>query len=276
MSGLPEYLRGAADLHVHSSPDRVPRRLDDIDLAREAVRAGFGALLLKNDMVPTMDRAYLVNRMVPDIVIYGGIVLNDSVGGFNTAAVRVALELGARVVEMPTTSAHNHKLTEHGHGGLSVFDAHGELRHDVKDICILIGHSRAILATGHLSPEEGSALIRYAYTQGIRRMIVSHPEWGPTAYPIALQRDLARYSVMFERQFLSTTAQGGGVSLETIANAIADVGVESTILASGLGQLENPPPAEGMAIYAERMQAAGFTPETLRAMMVTNPNVLLE
>ena len=36
MNGLPEYLRGAVDLHVHSSPDVVPRRFDDIELAREA------------------------------------------------------------------------------------------------------------------------------------------------------------------------------------------------------------------------------------------------
>jgi hypothetical protein len=276
MSGLPEYLRGAADMHVHSSPDRVPRRLDDIDVAREAAHAGFGAILLKNDSVPTMDRAYLVNRIVPNISVYGGIILNDSVGGFNPAAVRVALELGARVVEMPTTAAHNHKLAEGGHGGLSVFDAHGELRHDVKDICILVAHSQAILSTGHLSPEEGAALIRYAYTQGLRRMIVAHPEWGPTRYPIDLQRDLARYSVQFERHFASLTAHGGEVALEAIARAVADVGPDSTILASGLGQLENPAPAEGMALFARRMQAAGFSEENLRTMMVGNPNHLLE
>ena len=83
MNGLPEYLRGAADLHVHSSPDVVPRRFDDIELAREAARGGFGALLLKNHMVPTMDRAYLVQKIVPEIAVHGGIVLNDSVGGFN-------------------------------------------------------------------------------------------------------------------------------------------------------------------------------------------------
>jgi hypothetical protein len=97
MSGLPEYLRGAADLHVHSAPDIVARRFDDVELAHEAARAGFVALLIKNSVVPTMDRAYLVRKLVPGIAVHGGIVLNECVGGFNVAAVKVALQLGARV-----------------------------------------------------------------------------------------------------------------------------------------------------------------------------------
>jgi hypothetical protein len=276
MSGLPDYLRGAVDLHVHTAPDIVPRRFDDISLAREAASAGFGALLLKNHVVPTMDRAYLVRQIVPEIAIYGGIVLNESLGGFNVAAVRVALELGARSISMPTKYAHNHRLHEGLHGGLSVFDAHGELRHDVKEITILLAHSRAMLATGHLSPEEGSALIRYAYTQGLRRMVVTHPEWGPTSYPVALQRDLANYSVMFERCFVSTTPHFGSVPFDAIARTIGDVGIESTILASDLGQPETPSPIEGMILFAEQLRAAGFSADDVHRMMVTNPLHLLE
>ena len=276
MSGLPEYLRGAADLHVHSAPDIVPRRFDDIDLAREAARAGFSALLLKNHFVPTMDRAYLARKMVPEIAVHGGIVLNDSVGGFNAAAVEVALQLGAREVWMPTKSAHNHKVREGGHGGLTVFDAHGEIRHHVKEIVILLGHSNAILGTGHLSPEEGAALIRYAYMQGVRRMVVTHPEWGPTFYSIELQKDLAHYGVMFERCFVSTTARCGSVPMETILKAVSDVGVDSTVLASGLGQPDTPPPVEGMTLFAEQIRAAGFSADDVRRMMVVNPLHLLE
>ena len=276
MSGLPEYLRGAADLHVHSAPDVVPRRFDDIDLAREAARGGFSVLLLKNHFVPTMDRAYLAGKIVPEIAVHGGIVLNDSVGGFNVAAVEVALQLGAREVWMPTKSAHNHKVREGGHGGLTVFDAHGEIRHHVKEIVILLGHSNAILGTGHLSPEEGAALIRYAYMQGVRRMVVTHPEWGPTFYSIELQKDLAHYGVMFERCFVSTTARCGSVPMETILKAVSDVGVDSTVLASGLGQPDTPPPVEGMTLFAEQIRAAGFSADDVRRMMVVNPLHLLE
>ena len=177
---------------------------------------------------------------------------------------------------MPTKSAHNHKVREGGHGGLTVFDAHGEIRHHVKEIVILLGHSNAILGTGHLSPEEGAALIRYAYMQGVRRMVVTHPEWGPTFYSIELQKDLAHYGVMFERCFVSTTARCGSVPMGTILKAVSDVGVESTVLASGLGQPDTPPPVEGMTLFAEQIRAAGFSADDVRRMMVVNPLHLLE
>jgi hypothetical protein len=276
MAELPDFLRGAVDLHVHSTPDVVPRRLDDMDLARESAAGGFSALLLKNDFVPTMDRAYLVNKIVPGITLYGGIVLNDSIGGFNVAAVQAALDLGARAVWMPTKSAHNHRLHHGGHGGLTVFDAHGELRHHVKDILIVLAHSNAMLATGHLSPEEGAAVIRYAYMQGVRRLVVTHPEWGPTRYPIDIQRDLARYGAMFERCYAPTSARAASAPVDAIANAVSDVGVDSTVLASDLGHPDGPSLIEGMSQFAAQLRAAGFTEDELHQMMVANPAHLLE
>lgn len=270
MVGLPEYLRGAADLHVYSAPDVAPRLFNDIGLAREMERAGAGALLLRSDTEPTMGRAYLTRQVVPGVVTRGGIVLNDTVGGFNVAAVRAALERGASEVSMPTLSAHQHKVREGHHGGLSVLDAHGELRHDVKEIVILMAHSRAFLSTGHLGAEEGATLLRYAYAQGLRRLVVTHPEWSFTAYPMALQRDLAGYGVQFVRCFGSA----GGVG--EMAEAIRAVGVETTVVASGLGEPGRPGPVEGLAACAAGLRAAGFTEEELRRMMVTNPSHLLE
>ena len=39
LASLSDYLEGAVDLHVHSSPDVDLRRYDDVALAREAARA---------------------------------------------------------------------------------------------------------------------------------------------------------------------------------------------------------------------------------------------
>ena len=50
-----------------------------------------------------------VSRMVPDVHVYGGLVLNDTVGGLNTAAVRLAVSMGAKEIWMPTRSAENHR-----------------------------------------------------------------------------------------------------------------------------------------------------------------------
>ena len=69
---IPDFLEGAADLHVHSSPDVDPRRFDDIELAQEASRAGMSALVIKSHHNSTVERASLVSRIVPEIQVFGG------------------------------------------------------------------------------------------------------------------------------------------------------------------------------------------------------------
>lgn len=256
MNGLPDSLRGAIDLHVPCAPDVVPRRFDAIDVARAAAAAGFSAVVLTSHLTPTMATAMLAAKMAPEVAVHGALVLNDCSGGFHPAAVETALALGARAIWMPTYSAHNHKVREGGHGGLTVFDAHGELRQHVKEVLILVARAKVLLATGHLSPEEGAAVIRYAYQQGARRLLVSHPERATTRYPVALQRDLARYGVFFERR-----ADG--------VEEIAAVGVESTVLSSGLGEYGEPAPLDALL-------GAGMSEAQLRQMMVDNPRHLLQ
>ena len=80
-------LRGIIDIHVHTDPDSIPRKIDALDLAREAKRAGMGGLVLKNHYESTAAIAYLIRKEVPGIEIFGGVDLNLSVGGMNPAAV---------------------------------------------------------------------------------------------------------------------------------------------------------------------------------------------
>ncbi len=98
------FLEGAIDLHVHSSPDVEPRRYDDIQLAGEAARMGMSAILIKSHQNSTVERAILVSKIVPQIRVFGGLVLNETVGGLNPAAVRLALTMGAKQIWMPTRS----------------------------------------------------------------------------------------------------------------------------------------------------------------------------
>src|SRR5215472_15356169 len=100
-------IRGAIDLHVHVGPDVIPRRVDDIDLAREFQRHRLGGFVIKSHYIPTAVQAATVNRVVPDVRVAGAITLNHSVGGLNPAALEVAARLGARVVWMPTVDAAN-------------------------------------------------------------------------------------------------------------------------------------------------------------------------
>lgn len=273
---IPDLVRGAIDLHVHSSPDVDRRRYDDIELAREAARAGMGAVLIKSHQNSTVERASLVSKIVPEIRVFGGLVLNRTVGGFNLDAVRLALRLGARQIWMPTRDALNHRRYFGETGGLTVFDQEGHLSLPVRQIIEAISESDCILGTGHLGQEETFALVEQASRAGVRHILITHPEWAPTFYSSALQRQLAAFpGVMFERCFVSTTHLCGFVPFEAIGEATVDVGIDRTILSTDLGQPDTPAPVDGLRIYAERLRAYGFSEDQLRQMMALNPARLL-
>lgn len=271
MAIIDDAVYGATDLHVHSAPDVDPRRFDDIDLAREAARAGMRAILIKSHQNSTVERAALVQRVVPGVRVLGGLVLNETVGGLNPAAVHLALRLGARQIWMPTRSAANHRRIHGQPGGITVLDERGELLPEVREIVRLIAESDCMLSTGHLSTEEGAALVRYASLHGVSRLMITHPEWPGTVYPVQLQLELAASGACFERCFVSTTHRCGFVPVTHIAEAIGAVGVESTILASDLGQPDTPAPVDGLRAYAQMLKSEGFDADAIHRMMVVNP-----
>jgi hypothetical protein len=235
-----------------------------------------GAVLIKSHQNSTVERAWLVSQCVTGIRVYGGLVLNETVGGLNLAAVRLALELGARQVWMPTRSARNHRLYHGQPGGITILDEQGKLLTVVEEILLAMAKSDCILGTGHLSPQETSVLIDAAQKLGGSKILVTHPEWGPTYHSWEAQKELAtRAGVFFERCFVSTTHLCGCVPFETIERAIIETGVGRTILSTDLGQPETPPPAEGMRLYAERLRSAGFSVDQIRTMMQANPERLL-
>ena len=276
MATLPNFLEDAIDLHVHSAPDVDARRYNDLELAREAERVGMGAILIKSHQNSTVERAWLVSKVVTGIKVFGGLVLNETVGGLNVAAVKLALAMGAKEIWMPTRSAHNHRVYHGESGGISVLDASGELVPAAQAIVEAVAQSGGILSTGHLSPGEAAVLIRQAHRSGVRKVLVTHPEWAPTFYPVSLQKELALLgNVWFERCFVSTTHLCGCVPFQVIEQAIVEVGVNTTVLSTDLGQPQTPPPAEGLRLYAERLKSSGFSLEHIRQMMCTNPAYLL-
>jgi Family of unknown function (DUF6282) len=273
---MPDFLENAIDLHVHSAPDVDRRRYNDLELAREAERAGMGAILIKSHQNSTVERAWLVSKVVTGIRVFGGLVLNETVGGLNVAAVKLALAMGAKEIWMPTRSARNHRSFHGETGGITVLDANGKLVPEAQAIVEAVAPTNCILSTGHLSPREAVVLIHEAKRQGVRKILVTHPEWDPTFYPVAQQKELAQLgNVWFERCFVSTTPSCGSVPFPVIEQAIIEAGVDSTVLSTDLGQPDTPPPAEGLRLYAERLRSSGFSADHIHQMMCTNPAHLL-
>ncbi len=272
-----DLLQGAIDCHVHSFPDIIRRRLDDLELVEQARAAGMRAVVLKCHASSTCERAYLLNRFFPDFRVFGGIVLNDSVGGLNPRAVDVALTMGAMQVWMPTKSAANHHTHLNGaSGGLTILDG-SRLRGEVRDIVRLVADADAVLATGHLSPEESHVLIEEALARGVRRISVTHPEWGVTAIPIALQQKLAPTGAVYFERCLACTEPDvpKHVLFGTIVGQIRAVGPATTIAATDYGMPQYPEPVAGMRALIEQFLAAGFTEHEVKLMVQDNPARLL-
>src|ERR671928_1087695 len=102
-----ELVRGAFDLHVHIDPDVIPRRIDDVALARRFAELGLAGFQLKSHYTSTAERAKVVAGVVPEVSVLGAIVLNRAVGGLNPLAVEIAAREGARTVWLPTVDAAN-------------------------------------------------------------------------------------------------------------------------------------------------------------------------
>ncbi len=270
-------LRGAIDTHVHSAPDVIPRKLDDLELVEEARRSGIRAIVLKNHSCSTCARAFLLNRLQEDVKVFGGIVLNDTIGGFNCRAVETSLKMKGEMVWMPTKSAANHQHFFGGRNGLTVLSGAG-LSQPVRDIIRLVADAGAVLATGHLSPLESSVLIEEALAAGVRCISVTHPEWGATAMPVEMQQRFAKSGrVYFERCLVSARPQAQqGVSFETIVDQIRTVGADTTIAATDYGLPTQPTPSEAMQSYIQKLAEAGFSRIEIKRMVQDNPARLLQ
>jgi len=138
--------------------------------------------------------------------------------------------------------------------------------------------SETILGTGHLSIKETEALLTAAQEIGVKRLLVTHPEYM-AKMSIEDQIKWRDKGVFFERCYYFTNeaskSMGGAGPFEISANNIRTVGVESSVLGSDGGQLKNDYPVELMRTYLQKLSEFGFTDKEIERMAVKNPAALL-
>ncbi|MDU2064621.1 MAG: DUF6282 family protein [Sporomusaceae bacterium] len=271
-----ELLQGVIDTHIHTNPDVRLRRLNDIELAREALRVGAKAIVIKSHLVPTMDRASIAEFVVPGIRVFGGLTLNSYVGGINPAAVEVAIKMGAKIIWLPTAdSSHEKRLQGKSGGVTSVVDR--KVTPELLAVLKLIAEHNIVLGTGHLAPEETLIVVETAKQVGVQKIIVNHPEWWSINMSLAQQKELAQYGVFFERCY-ATRPPGEGYRKNFAINleAVAAIGYESTILATDGGQTENPLWSEALAEHIDFFVQSGVSRVAIDQMTKINPAKLLD
>src|SRR5713101_5133560 len=85
-------IAGAIDIHVHAGPELFTRLGDAFDIARRAQEAGMAGIVLKCHHESTVARAYFTRKVIEGFDVWGGITLNQFVGGINPVAVAAALD----------------------------------------------------------------------------------------------------------------------------------------------------------------------------------------
>jgi hypothetical protein len=282
-----ELLKGSVDFHIHTGPDIYPRLMNDIEVAKQAKKAGMRAILIKSHSTITGDRAQ-ISQFVTGFPVFGGVALNWHVGGLNKFAIECAAKLGARQAWMPTTHATNYlKYVDHvpmfakampkDIKGISVLKNDGTLVPEIRQILEVIAKNDMILATGHLSPEEGIAVIREAKKAGVGRIVVTHPSASFVNYSTDQMREALDAGANYlEHVFNDCTPQvASPIHPRALGDAIKAVGPEYCIMSTDSGQVVNPPPVKVMTRYIQEMLEYGFSERAIRTMTAKNPAKIL-
>ncbi len=280
---------GAVDLHCHPYPDLFPRLADDFDIVRAARDAGLKAIVLKCHHENTVSRAYLMQRVFPDIRVYGGIVLNYYVGGLNPAAVEASLRLGGKEVWMPTIDAGYHAEIHGGTGGYDsqqggssraegiwVADDDGKLRPEVNDVLALVAEHQAILGTCHLAPREIVVLVRAARAAGVEKIVITHPHFRVPNLDLDTLEEVARLGAMPEFGYCTVSPAWQYAPVDKVVASIERVGASRCLLVSDTGQRHNPLPSEALRIFAQCVFEKGIPMDDVTRMISANPLDLLD
>jgi len=271
-------LAGAIDIHVHSDPDDRPRSIDAIDVAKLARARGMRAIVLKNHYDPTGGLAYIVRKEVPGLEVFGGIDLNLTVGGMNSAAVEHMTQVSGgwgRFVWMSTFDAENQvRYSKENRPFVSVA-RNGELLPEVKQVISVIAKHGLVLATGHVAPEEALMLLRDGRRQGATRMVVTHAMNAPVLMNVPQMQEAVKQGAFIEFVGGSLATADAAARMDRFADAIRKVGPEFCILSSDLGQKGNALPPDGFAAFLVALRARGLTEQEINRMSKQNPARLL-
>jgi hypothetical protein len=280
-----ELIRGGIDIHVHQAPSLFHRH-NFVDCVRDARDKGMRAVVLKSHHMMTTDRAADAMRQVEGIDVYGSITLNLVHGGINPFAVDHALRMGAKVVWMPTIDTvqqAKHFGQIGGYGSRQSVDLpdfyadaepitltrpSGELVPGLSHCLNLIKQYDAIVAVGHVTPEETLALVRAASAAGITKIVVDHPYLPFTELSdLDKQQELVDMGATLNYAFSMITPKWFSVAVPQLVENLKIIGAENIVLSSDLGQLHNPLPAEGLRTYVQILLEEGVSADDIDLML---------
>jgi hypothetical protein len=289
-----KLMEGAYDVHMHATPGLSRRRKTILQIAEEAKEYGMRGVVYKDHHFSTAPQASIVNEVIPEVKVIGGVTLNGSVGGVNPAVVESTFKAGGKVVWMFSLdsawmvklmlspgfgSIENYRRlgVRPELGGYSVFrPGTEELTDEAREIVALCKQYGGVLETSHLSVEEGTAMIAEGKKQGLTRMVVTHANQSVTPYAVELQKSLVRQGAFIMYCMANYMSKPGeaGQPVKELTGLIRQVGSENVVLGTDFGLHFWPSAVEGMRMMISCLLEDGLTEEEIAVMVKINPERL--
>ena len=280
---------GVIDFHVHSHPDVFGRNMDDIDVAQLAKAKGMRGIVLKNHISETASRAALVMKVVPGIEVFGGVVLNNAVGGINPNAVewmhRVYGSRG-KIVWLPTFESDKHVKTFGKPDAKGIVVAPGgQVLPEMEAVLKIIARENLVLATGHVHPEEVIAVTKRARELGVKNIIVTHGLTNVPGLTMAQAKQVVDMGGIIEVCFLQFMAGPNApleflkhwtqINAKNVAQAVKELGAGGLVISSDLGQSANMTHPDGIEVAVQAVKREGLADADIELMLRKNPARLL-
>jgi hypothetical protein len=287
-SDVYDLLKGAIDVHVHGSPEIRPR-YSIVETAKRASELGLDSIIHKVHQTPTTGLAEAVQQILDSwgaekgirpVQVYGGLVLNEEVGGLNPKAVQAAVAYSkCKLIWMPTLhSAHHRKQLGISTNEISVLTKKGELKPEVEEIIDILANTRGktFLSTGHLSPPEILRVTQAAVEKKVQVM-VEHVTQENTRLTVDEMRSVANAGALLG--LAAVTSLGNSYLYvfdpEEAKTIIDEIGPEHIVLCSDGGQPMNPEPMTMFRLFVKSLLAQGVSKDDIRIMINANPRRLM-
>lgn len=279
-------LKGVCDIHLHCRPDSRERSVDEYSFMKDAMIAGYRAVMFKSNDFSCHDRAYVIRQALPDAECFGSFCMNRVHGDkVNVFAAQKAVETSGglcRCIWMPTLDAAYHYRHEgRKEKGIPVLNDNGQVLPEVIKVMEICADADIIFATGHSSPKESIELVRKAHEVGVKRVVVTHANsyiWTMT--PDQIKRCIG-FGAYIEYCYLpclwgegTKMPQYQRQSIEDFASFIR-IDPARSFISTDLGQAVMPHPIEGMRNCILKLQSIGVSKSDIDMLVRSNPAWLI-
>jgi len=302
-----EILKGVIDMHVHGAPlgGWLAGRPTIVNTCIDASKAGMKALVFKDHNTMTNNVAIVVNEMLAKLKaekkkqseifepvdIYGGIVLNNTVGGINPKAVEVALSYGrCAEIWLPSLDAKFQKDLMRQPNGINVVDGDEPISELIQILEMMHDYNkgsskglRCSLSTCHVSNEEKFIILKYVNKRGLDvDIIMDHVTQELTNVTPQEAKEMIDMGAYLEFAETSCVPWPGmqdwiiafDYSFNLIKELIREKGPEHILLITDAGQPGNEP-VPGWRMFIKTLLAQGVSENNINTMAKDVPAKLL-